>query len=106
MISRVEKKIILPCLTLILSQTATALADHLTSNVSMASFEEFHAMSMDTLKNYLAVRGITSSGKKKAELVALAYSCVALKIEIQDTRADLAVAAFSNAEGFVSIIHH
>ena len=74
----------------ILSQTATAFADHLTSNVSMASFEEFHAMSMDTLKNYLAVRGITSSGKKKAELVALAYSCVVLKIEIQDTQADLA----------------
>ena len=48
----------------ILSQTAIALADHLTSNVSMASFEEFHAMSMDTLKNYLAVRGITSSGKR------------------------------------------
>ena len=54
----------------ILSQTATAFADHLTSNVSMASFEEFHAMSMETLKNYLAVRGITASGKKKAELVA------------------------------------
>ena len=72
----------------------------------MASFEQFHAMFMETLKNYLAVCRITASGKKKAELVALAYSCVALKIEIQDTQADLAVAAFSNAAGFVSIIHH
>ena len=55
----------------------------------MASMEDFDAMSVDTLKDFLSVRGLTTSGKKKVELVALAYSCVVLKIEIQATQVDL-----------------
>ena len=59
------------------------------SNETMASMEDFDAMSVQTLKDFLSVRGLATSGKKKAELVALAYSCVVLKIEIQATQVDL-----------------
>ena len=56
----------------------------------MASMEEFDAMPVQMLTDFLAVRGLSASGKKKAELVALAYSCVVLKIEIQATQVVLA----------------
>ena len=39
-------------------------------------------MHIDDVKVYLTNRGISTSGKKKAELVALAYSCSILSIEI------------------------
>ena len=44
--------------------------------------EEFSSMHIDDVKVYLTNRGISTSGKKKAELVALAYSCSILSIEI------------------------
>ena len=44
--------------------------------------EEFSSMHIDDVKVYLTNRGISKSGKKKAELVALAYSCSILNIEI------------------------
>ena len=55
---------------------------HLTSNETMASMEDFDDMSVQTLKDFLSVHGLR---RKKAELVALEYSCVVLKIEIQAT---------------------
>ena len=60
------------------------------STDTMACKEDFDAMSVETLKDFLSVRGLATSGKKKVELVALAYSCVVLKIEIQATQVDLA----------------
>ena len=56
----------------------------------MASMEEFDNMRVKELKDFLSVRGLSTSGKKKVELVALAYSCVVLGIEIQATQVDLA----------------
>ena len=60
------------------------------SKGTMASIEDFYNMSVEKLKDFLSVRGLSTSGKKKVELVALAYSCVILKIEIQATHVDLA----------------
>ena len=63
---------------------------YLTSAGTMASMEEFDNMRVEELKDFLSVRGLSTSGKKKVELVALAYSCVVLGIEIQATHVDLA----------------
>ena len=54
------------------------------------SIENFIAMSKLDLANLLAVRGFSSTGKKKAELVALAYSSVVLGIEKKACQAELA----------------
>ena len=43
--------------------------------------EDFSSMDFEAVKAYLTIRGLSTSGKKKAELVALAYSCSILKIE-------------------------
>ena len=42
----------------------------------MASMEEFDNMRVEEIKDFLSVRGSSTSEKKKVELVALAYFCV------------------------------
>ena len=71
-------------------ETVILFIYHLTSDGRMASMEYFDAMSVQMLKDFLSVRGLATSGKKKVELVALAYSSVILNIPIQATQVDLA----------------
>ena len=61
----------------------------------MATMDDFSSMHIDVVKTYLTGRGISTSGKKKAELVALAYSCSILNIEPIPSEDD-ALKALSN----------
>ena len=54
-----------------------------------SSLEDFAAMTVPVLTDYLTVRGLSVSGKKKAELVALAYASVILKMEKKACQEDL-----------------
>ena len=56
---------------------------------------DFSPMHIDVVKTYLTDRGISTSGKKKVELVALAYSCSILNIEPIPSEDD-ALKALSN----------
>ena len=57
---------------------------------SATSYNNFLNFSKEALVEFLSIRGISSSGKAKVELVALAYSAVQLNLPVKKSTEEVA----------------